>query len=291
MDHQTVIAQNWDALAATRKFGERLLREPKWEPEAKSEAAQELVNNEVDQNGQPWGDRPPRTTYAAANVMMTAVLDDLGSLGQLLGDPMPVIGATVVARSAVEIGSTVWWLMEPGIGARRRVCRELVLSLTSARRAKQVAEVMEASQAVTEALQQESRVLQRIVDLGIGQPAGRYYSPVIEGETTPTATAGTAEMLKPVFPVKDSAEQVYRVYSAVTHGEIYGLMNFMARGVSSDGDERLHWHLDPAVLDSTLQMALVAFREPWRRIQKVMGWGKLESDLWEIKLSKIFNAS
>lgn len=290
MDHQTVIEQNWDALAATVKFGQRLLREPKWEPEAGSEAAQELVNNEVDQNGQPWGDRPPRTAYSAANLMMTAVLDDLASLGRLLGDPMPVIGATVVARSAVEIGSKVWWLMEPGIGARRRVCRELVLSLTSARRARQVAEVLQASQPVTEALQQESWVLQRIVDLGIGQPS-KGYSPVIEGEQAPTATDATAAMLKLVFPANDSAEPVYRVYSAVTHGEIYGLMNFMARGVSSDGDERLHWHLDPAVLDSTLQMALVAFREPWRRIQKVMGWGKLESDLWEIKLSKIFNAS
>jgi hypothetical protein len=52
---------------------------------------------------------------------------------------MPVIGPTVVARSAIEISSGAWWLMEPGIGARVRVCRELVLSLTSARRAKQLA--------------------------------------------------------------------------------------------------------------------------------------------------------
>jgi hypothetical protein len=71
--------------------------------------------------------------------MMTAVLDDLASLFRLLDTQMPVLGATVVARSAIEIGSTAWWLMEPGIGVRRRVCRELVLSLTSARRAQQVA--------------------------------------------------------------------------------------------------------------------------------------------------------
>jgi hypothetical protein len=82
-----------------------------------------------------------RTAYAAANLMMIGVLDDLASLQRLLGDQMPVIGPTVVARSAIEIASGVWWLMEPGIGARRRVCRELALSLTSARRARQVSQV------------------------------------------------------------------------------------------------------------------------------------------------------
>jgi hypothetical protein len=37
----------------------------------------------------------------------------------------------------------------------------------------------------------------------------------------------------------------YRVYSAVTHGEIYGLMNFMAPGVTTDGSQLLHRHLAP----------------------------------------------
>jgi hypothetical protein len=40
----------------------------------------------------------------------------------------------------MEIGATAWWLMEPGIGVRRRTCRHLVLSLISTRRAAQVAE-------------------------------------------------------------------------------------------------------------------------------------------------------
>jgi len=31
-------------------------------------------------------------------------------------------------------------------------------------------------------------------------------------------------------------------------------------------------------------------REVYRRIYKVMGWGKLEGDLWEIKLGKIYNS-
>jgi hypothetical protein len=53
---------------------------------------------------------------------MTGVLDDLISIHNLVGIEMPVSAPTVVARSAIEIAPGAWWLMEPGIGARRRVC-------------------------------------------------------------------------------------------------------------------------------------------------------------------------
>jgi hypothetical protein len=227
--------------------------------------------------------------------MMTGVLDNLASINQVLGAQMPAIGPTVLARSAIEIASGAWWLMEPGIDARRRVCRELALSLESARRAKQVAEEFRATgfqvgQEITDALQQESRVLQRITDLGTTPPSSSGFSPAIENERTMSATGATAAMLRAMLPASIPGESVYRTYSAVTHGEIYGLMNFMAPGVTSGGSTLLHWHLPPDVLDSTIQLAIAAFRESYRRINKVMGWGKLEGDLWEIKLGKIYNS-
>jgi hypothetical protein len=141
MDHRGVAAEGRAALEATLNFGARHLGSAKWEPEPGSLAMAEITNTEIRQGGDPWGEDPVRTAYAAANLMMIGVLDDLASLQRLLGDQMPVIGPTVVARSAIEIASGVWWLMEPGIGARRRVCRELALSLTSARRARQVSQV------------------------------------------------------------------------------------------------------------------------------------------------------
>ncbi len=36
-------------------------------------------------------------------------------------------------------------------------------------------------------------------------------------------------------------------------------------------------------------LAIGSFGAVYRRINKVMGWGKLEGDLWEIKLSKIYS--
>ena len=68
-----------------------------------SEAAAEIANTEVRRAGDPWGEDPPRTAYAAANLMMTGVLDNFASMHRLIGVQMPVIGPTVVARSAIEI--------------------------------------------------------------------------------------------------------------------------------------------------------------------------------------------
>jgi len=276
------------------RYGQRHLGPAKWEPEPGSEAAAELANAEVRQGGDPWGENPPRTAYAAANLMMIGVMDNLASIHNLLGVEMPVIGPTVVARSAIEIASGAWWLMEPGIGAHRRVCRELVLSLESARRARQVAEEFQATgfpvdQDITEALQQEATVLQRVADYGITPPASAGFSPVIEGEKARPATEVTAEMLKAVLPRFVPGTSFYRTYSAVTHGEFYGLMNFMDSGVAADGSTLLDWHLPPAVLDSTVQMAIAAFGQACKRINTVMGWGKLEYDLLEINLWKTYN--
>jgi hypothetical protein len=294
MEHQSVVSEGQAAFQATLRFGQRHLGPAKWEPAPGSEAAAELANAEVRPNGDPWGEDQPRTAYAAANLMMTGVLDNLSSIHQVLGSRMPVIGPTVLARSAIEIASGAWWLMEPGIGVRRRVCRELALSLESARRARQVGEEFQATgfqvnQEITDALQQEGRVLQRITDLGITPPALAGFSPSIENEKARPATEVTAEMLRAVLPKSAPGTSVYRTYSAVTHGEIYGLMDFMAPGVTSDGSTILHWHLPPDVLDSTIQLAIAAFGESYWRINKVMGWGKLEGDLWEIKLRKIYN--
>jgi hypothetical protein len=293
MDHHSVVRENRATLQATVDFGLRELGSPQWQPTVGSEAAAEMANAETGPDA-PWGQSPPLTAYAAANVMMTGVLDNLSCLHQMLDDTMP----TIVARSAIEIASTVWWLMEPRIGVRRRVCRELVISLISARRAGQVARGMQSTgyhtsgpqvgNAVSDALQQEARILQRITDLGIGPPTGRNYEPVIEGEQASNATAATGAMLRAVVPVNAPPDFVYRTYSAITHGELYGLMNFMTPGVSSGGSPLLHWYLPPDVLDSTVQVTIAAFKQTYGRIRKVMGWGMLAGDLWEAKIRRIY---
>lgn len=282
-----LLAELESALRATITFGVRQLQAPQWEPAAGSEAARELANTETRQGGDPWGPEIPRTSYAVANLLMTGVFDNLASLYTLLGDPMPTIGPTVVARSALDMGATAWWLMQPGIGARHRACRELALSLTSARRAKQVAEELDDDEGKAEGMAQEANVMRRISNLAISPPTGTRWQPVIEGESCPDATHLTADMLKASFPPGTATTSFYRAYSAVTHGEIYGLMNFMTP--VPDGSGLLTWELPAPVPDSTVQTAIVAFLEPFTHIQILMGWGRLEKDLWLAKLNKTFN--
>lgn len=125
------------ALAATVDFGIRVLKAPRWQPAPDSEASREVTSLPTRWDGSAWDEDTARWTYAAASLLMTGVIDNLGSIRDLIGEPMPAIGPRVLTRSAMEIGATAWWLMEPGIGVRHRTCRHLVLSLVSSRRAAQ----------------------------------------------------------------------------------------------------------------------------------------------------------
>jgi hypothetical protein len=300
MDYDDVVSQNRAAVRATIDFADQQLAVLAWEPVTGSEGAAELANAEVRTDASPWGERPPRTAYAAANLMMLGVIDDLKSIERLLVTPVPVIGPTVIARSAIEIASGAWRLMEPGIGARRRVCRELVASLTSARRAKQVAkEYAESFQVsgdpipadvaamIAEARQQEPTVLQRIGELGVAAPTS---GPKIENEKADPATDATAKMLEVLLPPNLPATTFYRTYSAVTHGQLYGLMNLMTPAFQSDGTPFLQWQQPADILDSTIQIAIGAFRETYLRIAAVMGWDRKAAEVWDAQIHAIYNS-
>jgi hypothetical protein len=178
--------------------------------------------------------------------------------------------------------------MEPGIGIRKRVARELILSLTSARRAKFVAEKFHNSPDRAAGIAQEAQILRRVKELGLAKPSGPYLSPQIENEELKGPTDVTADMLDQHFPAGTPASSVYLTYSAVSHGELYGLMHFLTSEMQADGSITLRWQPQMPILNSTVDLALLAFREPYLRISKVMGWGPLEDQLWENNLSRIF---
>jgi hypothetical protein len=301
VDHDKVVSQNRAVLRATIDFAEKQLGALAWEPAAGSEATAELSNTETRNDCSPWGERPPRTAYAAAKLMMIGVVDDLKSLDRLLVDPVPVIGPTVIARSAIEIASGAWWLMEPGIGARRRVCRELVASLTSARWAMKVANEyeekfrisgdpmpQEIAKLIADVRQQEATVLQRSTNLAVAAPTPGTNTR-IETEQADAAATATANMLEALLPPDMPGTIFYRTYSAVTHGQFYGLMNFMTPAVQPDGTPFLQWRLPPDLLDSTIQLAIGAFREPYRRIAIVMGWDQKDAKLWDAEVHAAYS--
>jgi predicted RNA-binding Zn-ribbon protein involved in translation (DUF1610 family) len=103
-----------------------------WVPGWQSEAAMELANREVRSDRTQWGEQPVRTAYAAAQVLIYAAADCLEALADSTNTRTTVYVPNVLARAAMEAGSQAWWLLEPGIGPRRRVVRAVLIRHSSA---------------------------------------------------------------------------------------------------------------------------------------------------------------
>jgi len=110
----------------------RWLPEPGWRPGWQSEAASERANCEKGPDG-PWGDGPVQAVYTAAALYLEAVLQCMRALAASLTPDTTHYVPYCLARAAMEAGSQAYWLLEPGIGARRRVIRFMLLRASGAR--------------------------------------------------------------------------------------------------------------------------------------------------------------
>jgi len=80
-----------------------------------------------------------RSVYVAAALYLEHVLQSLRALAASLTPDSTHYIPNCLARAAMEAGSQAFWLLEPGIGARRRVARFMLIRASGARhRAKQV---------------------------------------------------------------------------------------------------------------------------------------------------------
>jgi hypothetical protein len=95
-------------------------------------------------------------------------------------------------------------------------------------------------------------------------------------------------MLKPCYPGLAETKVFYRTHSAVAHGHLYGLMNFMTPVVQPDGETLLSWQLRGSDLYRDVELALLSFREPFKRINQHMNWGRIEYDPWHARVGKYF---
>jgi hypothetical protein len=110
----------------------RLLPGPLWEGTWLSEARGEIRNVEAGPAG-PWGGAPVQTAYAMATSFFVAAVDCMDALGDAVNVQTTAPVANVLARACMESGARMWWLLEPGIGARRRVIRSVLLRANGAR--------------------------------------------------------------------------------------------------------------------------------------------------------------
>ena len=100
----------------------RWLPPPQWEPVWQSEAARECANDRRGPDGL-WAEDEVRTLFAGGAMYLHTILDCIQAIAATLTtDTTPYVTETL-ARAAMEAGAVLWWLLEPGIGARMRVAR------------------------------------------------------------------------------------------------------------------------------------------------------------------------
>lgn len=125
-------------------------REQDGDPAWQSEAACEITNSEVRADGSPWGETPVRTAYAASTAFLFAGLDALMALRDSVNVSSTSYVPGVLSRAAMEAGSQAFWLLEPGISARHRVIRSVLVRAGSAANLKETVEAVDPKASISD---------------------------------------------------------------------------------------------------------------------------------------------
>jgi hypothetical protein len=189
-----------------------------WVPNWQSEAAREWAM-EVQGPSGPWGDTPIRTTHAAAAFLLEAIVQCLRALsGAVAVEPTPYI-ANCLARSALEAGSQAWWLLEPGIGAERRVARFLLIRMRSARAVQETSKLLgvkpgDYGETIAQVRNQASALGLKLVPA----EGGRRWSYGVDELPSYTARARAFEKAL-------RAHGSYGIYSGSAHAEWHAIIS------------------------------------------------------------------
>ncbi len=237
-----------------------------WTFEPGSAALAEAATTEARPDGALWGDRPIRTAYAYAQMSTKLAAEFSRCAALLIGAARPAPGIETETRSALEAGSVAWWLLEPGLTARQRVCRLQLLRRNSARElARSIAEVGEdpavAGNETVAAIEAECHAL--------GMASFTQGGDKLEGQ----------ERLKYTKRVQSLTDELgnpgaYSIYSATAHAELAGIWRLFTQAGATLPDRQPLYspapnlHATYAAADSSLK----AMMGPIERIAWLFGW-------------------
>jgi hypothetical protein len=189
-----------------------------WQPAWQSDAARELSNSEVRADGSPWGDEPVRTAYAAAAVFLLTATDSLRALADSANVLTTTYTSGVLARAVKEAGAQAWWLLEGGIGARRRVIRSVLIRASSARWLGKAVKIADPAGTASAYGEDQARVQAYATALGLSYVCNSNKTEC-EGELLPGYTSRAA-----VFEKAVGVDASYSIYSGASHAELYAVM-------------------------------------------------------------------
>ena len=252
------------------------------DPAPGSQAAAELHSTERNAEDQPWGERPVRTALVAAKMSCLIAASQAQAISQLLRASPSSSPVEVLSRAVIEAASQALWLLEPRLGARRRVARLQALRLASAVEARRTAVALGTGQEPSGYSETEDKVRAYSKYLGIAEPVlervkgRRGPVAVCEGEAVP----GYTERAKVLLDLFDDAS-AYNLYAGVAHGKLYALWRaFRPSGAVVGGQPWYGLESDPRLLHAAVDGVRGALIAPALASLGLFGWGPGELGTW-----------
>jgi hypothetical protein len=209
----------------------RWLPEPEWCPGWQSEAAAERGNDEQGSGG-PWGPDIVRSVYVGSAMFLEAVLQCMRAMAASITVDTTHYVPDCLARAAMEAGSQAFWLLEPGIGPRRRAARFMLIQASGARlREEEVARTDPGQASWYGQTPEQAAALAAHYGLACEyRRRGRVGEWRCEGEKLPGYTARNRlledAMLTPA---------AYSIYSAALHADWHSVTGNWTEVTMSDG--------------------------------------------------------
>jgi hypothetical protein len=211
----------------------RWLPEPEWLPGWQSKAAAERASQERGPGGS-WGEDPVRGVYTAAALYLEAVLQCMRALAASLTTDTTHYVPYCLARAAMEAGSQAHWLLEPGIGARRRVARFMLLRASGAQHMAEEARKTGSGTQYGETPEQATKLA---ASLGLAcqyRPRGPHRGWWCEGDKLPGYTERNRALEQAML-----SPGAYSIYSAALHAEWHAVTGSWEEVILADGTRAL----------------------------------------------------
>lgn len=259
------LAKFIDISRKTSTIASHLASDQMWVAESGSEAGIEIsvANASL---GNALGKDAIRTTYAIAQMGIVVCSEYLSSVAKIMENETSPLPLEVIARAAIEIAASTWWVMEPGIGARRRICRMQLLRINCAIELRKAIEEIGLQDDREMYGATEQQVIQYSADLGI-RPFENNNARC-EEDVRPSYTARARSLLD-----RYGAYGAYRIYSGTAHGELWALWRHF-RDTSDDSGSDPLMNLVPNKFGThaAVNGALVSVVSQLDAVGNLFGW-------------------
>jgi hypothetical protein len=260
-----------EVLSKATITAETLTHPDTWSPAAASIGETELNHEEAGPDG-PWGERPVRTAWALAQMLIRSAVEHCRALQAVVAVEQSLLAQETLARGAMEAGASAFWLLDPRVGARRRVCRLQLLRIKSAMELERVTGQMRIANTAGEYGETPEIVRSYSLKLGIGsfRDQARDLSAICEDELRPGYTSRARALID-----ASGATGAYGIYSGTAHAELYAVMRRYKSSNSPSAAEQqttLEAVDDPRGMAAAAQVAFISIVEPLQRVAILFGW-------------------